>query len=108
MWIGTRMHGLYRMDSRGKISKVPHLQNSPEGISSEQIRDFVEDDQGNVWFGTFDGLYEWHASTGQYRLIQILEKPRDFDPFGQTGLPPLKSWCWGSILFYPFKISRFS
>ena len=31
----------------------------------------MEDDQGNVWFGTFDGLYEWHASTGQYRLIQI-------------------------------------
>ena len=45
-----------------------------------------------------------------------LEKPCDFDPFGQTGLAPfgynmidpLKSWCWGSILFYPFKISRFS
>ena len=45
-----------------------------------------------------------------------LEKPCDFDPFGQTGLSPfgynmidpLKSWCWGSILFYPFKISRFS
>lgn len=45
-----------------------------------------------------------------------MEKPRDFDPFGQTGLSPfgynmidpLKSWCWGSILFYPFKISRFS
>ena len=44
-----------------------------------------------------------------------LEKPRDFDPFGQTGfapfgynmIDPLKSWCWGSILFYPFKISRF-
>ena len=23
-------------------------------------------------------------------------------------IDPLKSWCWGSILFYPFKISRFS
>ena len=49
-------------------------------------------------------------------FIALLEKPRDFDPFGQTGLPtfgynmiaPLKSWCWGAILFYPFKISRFS
>ena len=46
----------------------------------------------------------------------MVEKPCDFDPFGQTGLSPfgynmidpLKSWCWGSILFYPFKISRFS
>ena len=47
---------------------------------------------------------------------RVMEKPCDFDPFGQTGLSPfgynmidpLKSWCWGSILFYPFKISRFS
>ena len=50
------------------------------------------------------------------KFIEPLEKPRDFDPFGQTGfgpfgynmIDPLKSWCWGSILFYPFKISRFS
>ena len=50
------------------------------------------------------------------RLAISMEKPCDFDPFGQTGLSPfgynmidpLKSWCWGSILFYPFKISRFS
>lgn len=48
--------------------------------------------------------------------VKLVEKPCDFDPFGQTGLSPfgynmidpLKSWCWGSILFYPFKISRFS
>ena len=28
--------------------------------------------------------------------------------FGYNMIDPLKSWCWGSILFYPFKISRFS
>ena len=46
----------------------------------------------------------------------LLEKPRDFDllakqdlpTFGYNMIAPLKSWCWGSILFYPFKISRFS
>ena len=50
------------------------------------------------------------------QTLNHVEKPRDFDPFGQTGfgpfgynmIDPLKSWCWGSILFYPFKISRFS
>lgn len=71
LWVGTRMHGLYRTDSRGQLHKVPFLQDSPEGINSEQIRNFVEDDQGNVWFGTFNGLYKWHASARQYRLIQI-------------------------------------
>ena len=50
------------------------------------------------------------------QTLNHVEKPRDFDPFGQTGfgpfgynmIAPLKSWCWGSILFYTFKISRFS
>ena len=66
----------------------------------------------------------WDTDTLSYRRTTAvpaaeqkrLEKPCDFDPFGQTGLSPfgynmidpLKSWCWGSILFYPFKISRFS
>ena len=67
---------------------------------------------------SFDGLGEMLYDTPYmgYSFFKILEKPRDFDPFGQTGLSPfgynmidpLKSWCWGSILFYPFKISRFS
>ena len=33
---------------------------------------------------------------------------QDLPTFGYNMIDPLKSWCWGSILFYPFKISRFS
>ena len=33
---------------------------------------------------------------------------QDLPTFGYNMIAPLKSWCWGSILFYPFKISRFS
>ncbi len=59
---------------------------------------------------------ESRGNWGNWYSCLHLEKPCDFDPFGQTGLSPfgynmidpLKSWCWGSILFYPFKISRFS
>ena len=57
LWIGTRMHGLYRMNDKQQLSKVPYLPGTSEGISSEQIRDFVEDNEGNIWFGTFDGLH---------------------------------------------------
>lgn len=52
LWIGTRMHGLYRMNDKQQLSKVPYLPGTSEGISSEQIRDFVEDNEGNIWFGT--------------------------------------------------------
>ena len=33
---------------------------------------------------------------------------QDLPTFGYNMIDPLKSWCWGAILFYPFKISRFS
>lgn len=71
LWIGTRMHGLYRMNDKQQLSKIPYLPGTSEGISSEQIRDFVEDNEGNIWFGTFDGLHRYNIGSKQYSLIQI-------------------------------------
>ena len=71
LWIGTRMQGLYRMGKDKNLTKVPYSPGSPEGISSHQIRDFVEDNDGNIWFGTFDGLQKYSAGSQQYSLIQI-------------------------------------
>ena len=74
LWLGTRMHGLYRMKDKGEAVPVPYAPNSPLGISSWQIRNFVEDGEHNIWFGTFDGLQKYDAKSGEYSLIQI---PKD-------------------------------
>lgn len=71
IWLGTRMHGLYRMEEKGKVYRVPYSPGSPKGISSWQIRAFVEDNEHNVWFGTFDGLQKYNARTREYSLIRI-------------------------------------
>ena len=42
-----------------------------------------------------------------HATLTLLAK-QDLHTFGYNMIDPLKSWCWGSILFYPFKISRFS
>ena len=49
----------------------------------------------------FSKAWKSHAT------LTLLAK-QDLAPFGYNMIDPLKSWCWGSILFYPFKISRFS
>ena len=49
----------------------------------------------------FKIIWKSHAT------LTLLAK-QDLPPFGYNMTDPLKSWCWGSILFYPFKISRFS
>ena len=71
LWIGTRMEGMYWMGQDGKVHKVPFSLDASKGITSTQIRQFVEDEEHNVWFGTFDGLYKYNAATREYQMIKI-------------------------------------
>ncbi|MSA66044.1 DUF3873 domain-containing protein [Odoribacter splanchnicus] len=49
------------------------------------------------------GAFRWKS----HATLTLLAT-QDLPTFGYNMIDPLKSWCWGSILFYPFKISRFS
>ena len=67
-----------------------------------------------TYFGQEICVTPLHCSYGQigytwksHATLTLLAK-QDLAPFGYNMIDPLKSWCWGSILFYPFKISRFS
>ena len=54
-------------------------------------------------FEVFQVLGDWKS----HATLTLLAT-QDLPTFGYNMIDPLKSWCWGSILFYPFKISRFS
>ncbi len=71
MWVGTRMEGLFRISPEGHIAKVPYAPGLPHGINSHQIRDFIEDNQHNIWFGTFDGLHKYNPQTGKYTDLRL-------------------------------------
>ena len=58
-----------------------------------------EKERLNVWLA--EDEWKSHATL-------TLLATQDLPTFGYNMIDPLKSWCWGSILFYPFKISRFS
>ena len=48
-------------------------------------------------------VYVWKS----HATLTLLAN-QDLPTFGYNMIDPLKPWCWGSILFYTFKISRFS
>lgn len=73
LWIGTRMHGMYWMDPKGEMHQVPFSSDPTVGVQSHQIRQFVEDNDKNVWFGTFDGLHKYDVVTHEYKLIKVPE-----------------------------------
>lgn len=70
VWIGTRMQGLFRLKDN-VMQKVPHTPASNVGIRNPQIRAFAEDDEHNIWFGTFAGLQKYDTRKQVYTLIQI-------------------------------------
>ena len=70
VWIGTRMQGLYRLKDN-VLQKVPYALTGSAGIRNMQIRAFVEDDEHNIWFGTFVGLQKYDVRKQTYTLIQI-------------------------------------
>lgn len=73
LWIATRMHGLYKIGRDGVLRKEEY---SPSRVVSRQIRGFVEDEQQNIWFGTFDGLQVYNPYSDTYRVYR---------PDGQPG-----------------------
>ena len=74
VWIGTRMDGMFWIDPEDTMRQIPRTDEASKGLKSTQIRQFVEDDDNNIWFGTFDGLYKYDNSTEEYKLIRIPER----------------------------------
>lgn len=70
MWIGTRMNGLYRM-SNLKVHRVPYSAEGVYGTIDLQIREFVEDNEGNIWFGTFSGLQKYDVKKKRYERMDV-------------------------------------
>jgi len=77
IWAGCRMDGLYRIRKNGDIDY--YSEHSPEAnrIASNQVREFVEDKYGNIWFGTFKGLHCYNPHTGQFTITK-----REYMPGG--------------------------
>lgn len=70
IWIASRMNGLYRIMRDGPLTKVPYNPSSEQCIASNQIREFAEDKNQNIWFGTFDGLQVYNPYTDKYHIYK--------------------------------------
>lgn len=72
LWIASRMQGLYTIKRDGVLRKAPVAEHQ---VISDQIREFVEDDQQNIWFGTFNGLQAYNPYTDTYRSFLSEDRP---------------------------------
>ncbi|MDR2915079.1 MAG: response regulator [Tannerella sp.] len=66
LWIATRDEGMYKYSRDSILTIIRHEPDNPNSIPHNQIRSFTEDNYGNIWIGTFNGLCKYNAATDKY------------------------------------------
>ena len=68
MWIATRENGMYKQDAEGYIQKYMHDPLNSNSLSSNHVRSFAEDNKGQIWIGTFQGLNVYNSQTQTFNV----------------------------------------
>ncbi|MCU4176075.1 ligand-binding sensor domain-containing protein [Carboxylicivirga sp. N1Y90] len=77
LWIGSRTKGLILMDV--KINPFVHYYSVPDkpSLHGNSVFAFEEDNQGNLWVGTIDGLTKCRLDESEYERIQLCSQGED-------------------------------
>ena len=67
LWIGSWEEGLFRVKADGAIKNFKYNAKNPHSLSSNFVRACCEDNLGNIWIGTFNGLNRYNKITGLFQ-----------------------------------------
>lgn len=67
LWAGSWNNGAYEISKQGDIKNYQtENKHSESSLSSNFVRAICQDDEGNIWFGTFNGLDKYDKSSGSF------------------------------------------
>lgn len=77
IWIKSVNAGVVRVNQKdGKTLRFSEQASEPFRLTSNFVRTIAEDEKGNIWIGTENGLNIWNAQTGMLERHQYdLNKP---------------------------------
>lgn len=84
IWVGSWEHGLFQFTDKGMNNYLNNPDNK-NSISSDFVRSCCEDNQGNIWMGTFQGLDKFDKRTGEFTHYTASNEP--------GGLTHSSIWC---------------
>lgn len=68
LWIGSWEYGLYRILKNDEIINYRHDPKNPNSIASDFVRACCQDNFGNIWIGTFNGINCFKKDTGLFEF----------------------------------------
>lgn len=72
LWVGTDFKGLYTLKNGFLEDHYTHMPGK-KSISNNQIRSIIDDDQGNIWIGTFLGLNKFDPSRQEWEVFTAID-----------------------------------
>lgn len=68
LWIGTQQNGLWLFDYQKdkKLNRGEKFQTKNNTLQSDRISKVVEDQQGKIWVGTYNGLYVYNSEDSTF------------------------------------------
>ena len=71
IWVATRGVGVDRLDpTTGIFSHFPHNSNPPGSLISDTVNVIMQDHEGTIWIGTFEGLHRFDNKTNKFYPLQ--------------------------------------
>jgi signal transduction histidine kinase/ligand-binding sensor domain-containing protein/CheY-like chemotaxis protein/AraC-like DNA-binding protein len=75
VWIGTYRSGIYRLNPEsGEIDHWVFRLDDPNSISNNYVSSIVEDNLGNYWVGTFNGLNKLRFNNSKIEIERFYSK----------------------------------
>ncbi|MBB4034194.1 signal transduction histidine kinase/ligand-binding sensor domain-containing protein/DNA-binding response OmpR family regulator [Dysgonomonas hofstadii] len=74
IWSGSWEHGLYLI-SKENVFNFKNIPQNKNSIQSDFVRSCCEDNQGNIWIGTFLGLDCYNKKTKEFKHYLANGKP---------------------------------
>ncbi len=71
LWIGTKQTGVSKLNlSTEQITNYKYSSLNPQGISSNNVRKIMLDQEGKLWFGTLHGINIYNPATKSFSTLQ--------------------------------------
>lgn len=68
LWTGSEDTGIYKFDpNRRHLNFFQHDPANPNSLSNNEVKSICEDQEGNIWIGTLDGLNAYNPLNDSYK-----------------------------------------
>ncbi|MEM0909740.1 MAG: diguanylate cyclase, partial [Pseudomonadota bacterium] len=73
IWFTSVSDGIFYLTQEQKIGHLTQNPAQPSSITSNSIYDIIEDANGVLWVGTFNGLNKWNMAHKRFDLLRVTE-----------------------------------